>query len=104
MNTAFDLAVGASAALRELLASMRAPSANSDDPESSEIFKLQAQTLRRGDAMAAALIAYASCQKLSPEAIEVLPFLNSFASLLWHTFDRRIAISVDVGSDCPAPA
>lgn len=102
MNTASELAVGASAAPRELLAAMRAPSANSDDPGSSETFKPPAQTLRKGDAMAAALIADASCRKLSPEAVEVLPFLNSFASFLWHTLDRRIAISVDVGRDCPA--
>lgn len=102
MNPASDRAVDASGVPKELLVSMPTPSANSNDPGSSETFKQQAQTLRRGDAMAAALIAYGSCQKLSPDAVEVLPFLNSFASVLWHTFDRRITILVDVERGCPA--
>lgn len=62
----------------------------------------QVQALRRGEALAAALVAYAGCQELSPASIEVLPFLSSFANLLWHTLDRRIVVTVDVERDCPA--
>lgn len=101
MDRAFALARGASAALRELLASMPTPSGDGVEPGSSDTSRRQAQIRRKGDALAAALIAYARCQKLSPQAIEVLPFLSSFASLLWHTFDRHISISVDVERDCP---
>lgn len=102
VDPAHGLAIGASAALRELLASMRTLLASRDDAGTSEVAGRQAQVVRRGDALAAALIAYAQCQKLSPESLEVLPFLGSFANLLWHTLDRRITVTLDVERDCPA--
>lgn len=101
-DPASDLAIGVSAALRELLASMRTLLANGNDAGSSRAPYRQVQALRRGDALAAALVAYAQCQELSPASIEVLPFLSSFANLLWHTLDRRIVVTVDVERDCPA--
>ncbi|WP_196305743.1 ATP-binding protein [Variovorax paradoxus] len=96
-----DLAVGASEAVKELLEFMGMPLVD-DSSGSSETSRRQAPIMRRGDALAAVVVAYAQCQELSPEALEVLPFLNSFASLLWHTVDRRTAITVDVERDCPA--
>lgn len=102
VDPAHGLAIGASAALRELLAAMRALLARRDDSGSSEVAGRQAQVMRRGDALSAALVAYAQCQQLSPESLEVLPFLSSFADFLWHTLDRRITVTVDVERDCPA--
>lgn len=33
--------------------------------------------------------------------VEVLPFLCSFADLLWHAFDRRLTVVLHVDSECP---
>ena len=38
---------------------------------------------------------------LVPVRVEVLPFLCSFADLLWHAFDRRLAVVLHVDSQCP---
>ncbi|AGU52982.1 putative signal transduction histidine kinase [Variovorax paradoxus B4] len=101
VDPAFAVAVGTSAALKKLLEPMQTLFAGCGDP-GSETFRLQAQVMRRGDALAAALVAYAQCQKLSPRSLEILPFLRSFANVLWHTLDRRITVTVDVERDGPA--
>lgn len=102
VDPAFAVAVGASTALKTLLASLQTLLACCDALGSWATFGLQAQVMRRGDALAAAMVAYAQSQKLSPESLELLPFLNSLANVLWHTLDRRMTVVVDVERDSPA--
>lgn len=102
MDLVRAIALGAADTLRELLAPVRAPLPNGTSHACMEAYRRQAQLVQRGDALMAALVAYAQAQNLVPKPLELLPFLSSFAHLLWQTLDHRISVRVDVERECPA--
>lgn len=83
------MAVGAAAALTEVLANLR-----------GKLEGLGPSILRKGDVLVAELLSFAARQELKPTRVEVLPFLHSFADLMRHALDVEIDVMVQVDRDC----
>ncbi|MEH0167961.1 PAS domain S-box protein [Roseateles microcysteis] len=56
---------------------------------------------RRAAELTAKLLTFARRQVLQPEPVDLHALLNSLAGMLRRTLDQRIAITVEVGEDCP---
>lgn len=94
-----NVAAGASAALTEIVASVRRHLAGAVEEHEE---RPEPAVLRRSELLAAALCAFTGGQQLTPARLVVMPYLCSFADLLRHTLDARIDVRLDVDRDCPA--
>ena len=62
----------------------------------------QIALVRRGERLAAHLLAYAGGQQLNPIRLELLPFLANLTQTLRGVVDKGIDVTAEVGHDCPA--